>query len=381
LLSNSIVDRYCVFIISAETIRIINQIESSPLVKYFVTIFSGIITALLISSFVSQAYASDMTATLIIEKNKLTPIFTGVKNITIKYPEGSSLAKQLDGKSNKIEFTINGTSKDPGIADLIQATNKALVEAKSPVQVTAADVHYTATIKGGPTSVLTSVKVDYQPTLENFVLSKGDTQAGGDVIDLQWRTFVVKGPIKLKAQEFGEVSINQGIGALETIYPDIASKLSNSGVGGVLQEPVLDFSRFNAPMSTNWHHLFDPISTYGSGTISGSEYGSANVLSVYSLGESSLREGRFEAEETTASATIDGTAVNVKSLTPAPSAQITVAGYLDVRGQQGQEYGVVTSDAPAGAQTSSGNFPIQVLLVLGGMMGAVAIFVLIKARK
>jgi LPXTG-motif cell wall-anchored protein len=32
-------------------------------------------------------------------------------------------------------------------------------------------------------------------------------------------------------------------------------------------------------------------------------------------------------------------------------------------------------------QTSTGGFPIQVLLVLGGMMGAIAIFILFKARK
>jgi hypothetical protein len=350
-------------------------------VKYYATIFSGIIASLLISSFVAQAHAADLTATLIPEKGKATPTFTGVKNVTIRYPEGSSLAQQLDGKSDRIEFSVNGTSKDAVMAELIQATNKALVEAKSPVQITAADVKYTASIKGGPASTLMSVRVDYQPTLDNFVLSKGDAQVSGDIVDLQWRAFIVKGPIKVKSQEFGEVNINQAIGALEIKYPAVASKLSSSGVGGLLQEPVMDFTKFNAPMSTNWHHLFDPIGTYGTGTISGSEYGSARVLSVYSLGESSLREGTFEAEETTGTATIDGATVNVKSLTTAPSAQVTVAGFLDVQGPQGQEYGVVSADSPAGVQTSSGGFPIQVLLILGGMMGAVAIFVLIKARK
>jgi hypothetical protein len=369
------------FIISAEKIRIINQRETSPLVKYYAPVFAGIIFMLLILSLVSQAYANDLTATLITEKGKAIPTFTGVKNITIKYPEGSSLAQQLDGKNDKIDFIINGTSNDASVAELIQATNKALAEVKSPVQVTAANVHYIATIRGGPDTTLLSVKVDYQPTLEKFVLSKGDSQVGGDIIDLQWREFVVVGPVKSKSQQFGEVNMNQAIGALETKYPDIASKLSSSEAGRVLQEPILDFNRFNPPMSTNWHHLFDPISTYGSGTITNSEYGTAKVLSVYSLGESSLREGKFEAQETTSSGIIDGVTVNVKSSTPAPSAQITVAGYLDVKGEQGQEFGIVASDAPAGAETSSGGFPIQVLLVLGGMMGAIAVFVLFKARK
>jgi hypothetical protein len=364
-----------------EMIRIINQIETCLFVKYYARIFAGIIIALLISGLVSQAYASELRALLITEKNRLTAEFTGVKNVTIRYPEGSSLAQQLNGKNDRIEFTVNGTSTDAGVSELIQATNKALANSKSPVQVTAADVSYTATIRGDASSALMLVRVDYRPTLENFVLAKADTQVGGDIIDLQWREFVVNGPIKLKSQEFGEVNINQAIGALEIKYPAVASKLSNSEVGGLLQESVLDFSRFNPAMSTSWHHLFDPISIYGSGTITNSEYGTAKVLSVYSLGESSIREGKFEAQETTKSATVDGAAVNLKSVTPAPSGQVTVAGYLDVKGEQGQEYGIVTPDSPPGALTSSGAFPIQVLLVLGGMMGAVAIFVLIKARK
>jgi hypothetical protein len=350
-------------------------------VKYYATVFAGILSTLLILGLVSQAYAADMTATLITEKGTTIPRFTGVKNVTIKYPEGSPISQQLNGKTERIDFTVNGTSKDAGMADLIQATNKALAGVKSPAQVTAVNVHYTAKITGGPDSTLMSIKTDYQPTLEKFILSKGDTQAGGDIIDLQWRTLVVDGPVKVKSPEFGDVNINQAIGALEVKYPDIASKLSSSDVGKVLQEPVLDFSRFNPQMSSSWHHLFDPISTYGTGTITGSEYGSAKVLSVYSLGESSIREGTFEAQETTGSATIDGAAVSVKSSTPPPSAQITVAGYLDVKGAQGQEYGIVAADAPAGAVTSSGGFPIQVLLVLGGMMGAIAFFVLFKARK
>jgi hypothetical protein len=73
--------------------------------------------------------------------------------------------------------------------------------------------------------------------------------------------------------------------------------------------------------------------------------------------------------------------VNVHSATPPPSGQIQIAGYANQQESGGLWSASVTSEAPAGAQTSSGGFPIQVLLVLGGMMGAIAIFILIKARK
>ncbi|MGH9985520.1 MAG: hypothetical protein ACRD8W_16380, partial [Nitrososphaeraceae archaeon] len=73
--------------------------------------------------------------------------------------------------------------------------------------------------------------------------------------------------------------------------------------------------------------------------------------------------------------------VVVSSTTPATSAQITIAGFSNIQKSGDQEFAVVTQEAPSGSVTATGGFPIQVLLVLGGMMGAVAVFVLIKTRK
>jgi hypothetical protein len=105
------------------------------------------------------------------------------------------------------------------------------------------------------------------------------------------------------------------------------------------------------------------------------------VVSIYSLGESSFREGTFQETEKQASATIDGTPITVESTTPPPSAQMTIAGFSKIQKSGDTEFAVVTQQAPAGTTTATGGFPIQVLLVLGGMMGAVAVFVLIKTRK
>jgi len=361
-------------------IKIINVVESNPLVKSYATLLSGIIVALLVTGFISQAYAADMAATLIPDLDKSNATFVGVKNLTLRYPEGSSVAQQLNGKTDRLDFTINATAPDdPRVASLIQATNKALADAKSPVQATAALVHYQAKISGGPSAASISVKVEYHPTIQKFVLSK-DSQSGGTIVDLEWRTFVINGPVTVKSPDDGDVNINQGIGILAAKYPDLATKISNSDLAKPFTEPVMDFSRFNTPMG-NWHFLFDPVGAYGGGTITGSDYGGARALSVYSLGESSFREGTFEAQETQASGTLDGAAISVKAQTPPPSGQLTIAGYSKLQGGQGSEFAIVTSEAPADAQTSTGGFPIQVLLVFGGMMGAIAIFILFKARK
>ena len=56
-----------------------------------------------------------------------------------------------------------------------------------------------------------------------------------------------------------------------------------------MTDPILNFEDFNTPMSS-WHRLFDPVGSYGTAVgMQGTE--GAKALSVYSLGESSLREG------------------------------------------------------------------------------------------
>ncbi|MGH9965508.1 MAG: hypothetical protein ACRD8W_24040 [Nitrososphaeraceae archaeon] len=55
--------------------------------------------------------------------------------------------------------------------------------------------------------------------------------------------------------------------------------------------------------------------------------------------------------------------------------------FLNIQKSGDHEFAVVTQEAPAGTVTATGGFPIQVLLVVGGMMDAVAVFVLIKTRK
>jgi hypothetical protein len=195
---------------------------------------------------------------------------------------------------------------------------------------------------------------------------------------LEWRSILINEPIVVNAPDVGQININYPIGLLQALYPSLVQKFEGTQAMEILNQPILNFEEFNVPMTT-WHVLFDPVGAYG-GSV-GLETGGAQALSVYSLGESSLREGAHTIEERDATATIDGAAVNVHSTTPPPSGQIQIAGYSDHRESGGTWYSIVTAEAPEGAQTSTGGFPIQVLLVLGGMMGAIAIFILFKSRK
>lgn len=350
--------------------------------KYFTIVLSGILAILLISVFVTQAYAADLAAVLNPWSSTSESSFVGVKSVTLEYPSGSSLAQELDGQNQRVEFSLNGTATgqdNTGMSGLIAALNRAFVQAESPVQVSQAEVSYSGVLRGGPTSTVISYRTELQPTLESFVLQGGESGQGSQVVDLEWRGIAINEPLVVNAPDIGEININYPMGLLQVLYPALAQKFENTQAREVLDEPISNFENFNVPMSS-WHVLFDPVGTYG-GSVGLEETGGANALSVYSLGESSLREGTFGIEEKAAAATIDGANVNVQSTTPPPSGQIQIAGYSNAQESGGAWHATVTAEAPEGVQTSTGGFPIQVLLVLGGMMGAIAVFILFKARK
>ena len=187
--------------------------------------------------------------------------------------------------------------------------NRAFVQADSPVQASQAFVSYSGVLRGGPTSTVISYRVDIQPTLEKYVLQTGEADQSGHVVDLEWRGITINEPLVVNAPDVGQININYPIGLLQALYPTLAQKFESTQAREIMDEPISNFDDFNAPMDT-WHLLFDPVGTYG-GSVGLSGTGGAKALSVYSLGESSLREGTHTIQEKDATATIDGANVNV----------------------------------------------------------------------
>jgi hypothetical protein len=352
-------------------------------VKYFITVAPGILALLLLISIsFTPAHAADLTAALNPGTDSGQASFVGARTVTLEYPAGSTIAQELNGKTQRVEFSLNGTINDQnntGMSDVIGALNRAFIQAQSPVQASQAEVSYSGVIRGGPTSTIISYRVDLRPTLESIVLPTGESGQSAQVVDLEWRRIKINEPLVVNAPDIGQININYPIGLLQTLYPSLAQNLENSQARDLLSQPILNLEAFNTPMSS-WHFLFDPVGAYG-GSVGLGGTGGAKVLSIYSLGESSLREGTHTIEEQDATASVGGVNVNLRATTPPPSGQIQIAGYSSHQETAGTWHAVVTAEAPEGVQTSSGGFPIQVLLVLGGMMGAIAIFILFKARK
>jgi hypothetical protein len=333
---------------------------------------------ILIPTAISQSFASQMEVFLLPQRDAADPIFTSIRFVTLQYEPGSELAKVFNGTNERITFTLNSTTQ--GMEELQNTVNEAILrEKQSPIQLNNSRLEYTAQIRGDEDRAQLSYKIKFAPHITNFVLPSNSTTPA---LDLDWRSVVVQGPLTVTVPKYGEFDINYPIGPVKALYPEIAQKLEAVEESKkIFDTPLLDYEEIGFPMD-RWHFLFDPTGSQASAAGSGyAEEGESRVVSVFSLGESSFREGTHAAKESSTSTTIDGSKVNIKSSDPPPSAQIQIGGFAQIKKINAAEIAFVSPTGPSGTTTATGGFPIQVLLILGGMMGAVAILVLIKARK
>jgi hypothetical protein len=340
-------------------------------------VITSAVAALLVAGFANQAYAAQINASLIPEFDRAGGSFIGVKFVQIKYEPGSAVSNLFNGRTERIEFSLEGENAS-GMAELVAAANKALLKVKSPVQITSANLTYSGVLRGEDDKLTLTYNVEFIPAFSGFKLDRNATD--NMPMDINWRGFAIDDPVFVDSPEHGRINVNQPIGLVEATLPEFAERLASSEAGGIMAEPILDFSEIGVMPMDRWHWLFDPTFSQASasGMLKGEGIGRAKVMSVYSLGECSIREGCAMPKEGDATVNIDGTPVQVHISTPQPNSQIEIAGFTSIEKAGGQEIIRVRMDNPS---LSIPPFTMQVLLVLGGMMGAIAFFVLLKSRK
>jgi hypothetical protein len=332
-----------------------------------------IISAIMVAGVTSYAYAVQFTVFLSPKTSSASADLTGVRFITLSYQAGGELAKQFNGKSEHVRFTMNAPE------NVISTINQDIAsEKQSPVRITNATMEYNGDMLGQPDSLLVSYKLDLKAFISNYVLQ---SSANNSIIDLNWRGVVVNQPLVVDTPKYGKVNINAPIGLFQVTHPVVAQQLLNSPAADIMQDPLLNFQTIGASMDI-WHFLFDPTGSIAGASGLFSQQPGSRAVSVYALGESSLREGSYTEQTRDASATINGETVGVHASTPPPSAQIQIAGFSKTqKSANGGDVAYVSAQAPAGTVTATGGFPTEVLLVFGGMMGGIAVFVLFKSRS
>ena len=299
------------------------------------------------------------------------------RSINIDYSDGGNLAETMNGKIEKISFTA--ISSNPSVQSLIANLNSYFVSQGSQANVSDLSLEYKSTLTGRSTSMSVDYTIVLRPTIENIVIKHG---SGNDptLLDADWRGFGALGPVVINTPTYGDVEINLPISSFEKFTPSLALSLKASDAAELLYTRLMDGDEIKAQPIGNWHFLFDPT---GIG-VDAKQYGfeTGSVISSFTMGESSLREGLIR-EQIHEAAFVSDKTYKVTSFESSGNASIDILGFANRDTLGTSEIFGVTPNPPEGyATTSTGEFPAFILYGMAGMaaLGGVAIMI-ISQRK
>jgi len=314
-----------------------------------------------------------------IDPNSDTAIakMTYQRSINIDYSDGGKLADTMYGLNKEISFSAD--SSNPNVRSLISKINSYTLSQGSQAQITDLTLEYKSLMTGRSTSMSVDYTVVLHPTIQNFVIKQG---SGNDptLLDVDWRGFGVIGPVIINTPAYGDVEINLPISTFERFTPALALSIKASDAGQLVNTRLMDGDEIKAQPIGNWHFLFDPTGIGADASQYGFQTGS--VISSFTMGESSLREGLIR-EQVNESAFNSDKTYRITSFESSGNASIDLIGFAnrDVLGSS--EIFGVTPNAPEGyASTSSGEFPAFILYGMAGMaaIGGAAMM-LVSKRK
>jgi len=326
---------------------------------------------------ISPVFASSQLE-VTIDPNSDTAIakMTYQRSINIDYSDGGNLA-DMNGLSKKISFSAD--SSNPSVQSLISKINSYILSQNSQAQITDLTVEYKSLMTGRSTSMSVDYTVILHPTIHNFVIKQG---SGNDptLLDVDWRGFGVIGPVIINTPAYGDVEINLPISTFERFTPSLALSIKASDAGQLVNTRLMDGDEIKAQPIGNWHFLFDPTGIGADASQYGFQTGS--VISSFTMGESSLREGLIREQVHEGSVNIDKTYM-VTSYESSGNASIDIIGFANRDTLGNSEIFGVTPNAPEGyASTSSGEFPAYILYGMAGMaaVGGAAMMMISKRK-
>jgi len=327
---------------------------------------------------ISPAFASSQLE-VTIDPNSDTAIakMTYQRSINIDYSDGGNLAETMYGKNNQIKFSAD--SSNPSVQSLISKINSYILSNNSQAQITDLTVEYKSLMTGRSTSMSVDYTVTLHPTIHNFVIKQG---SGNEptLLDVDWRGFGVVGPVVINTPAYGDVEINLPISTFERFTPALALSLKSSDAGEIMSTRLMDGDEIKAQPIGNWHFLFDPTGIGADASQYGFQTGS--VISSFTMGESSLREGLIR-EQITESAFNSDKTYRITSYESSGNASIDIIGFANRDTLGSSEIFGVTPNAPEGyASTSSGEFPAYILYGMAGMaaIGGAAMMMISKRK-
>ena len=295
------------------------------------------------------------------------------KTVFIEYPNGGVLFDELRGK----EWTVAGSadSSNPGVQELMNKLNQRISSDGSQAKINDMTVDYEFHLKARNINTSIDYKVILEGTLTDYVITQDSQRT---LVDLGWRGLTADGEIVID-----DIEINIPINILRDQEPEVYAIFAGTEAEDVLHRNLIDASFILEQPLTNWHFLFDPTGinvdagTFGlSGEIAGF------VVSSWTMGESSIREGRQVERVFEAEVTADQTYV-VRSVQSTDQGNLYTIGFGALDILDGVEIAGVTPTPPEGyATTSTGDFPIFIVYGMAGIAAVAGIaFFFVSSRS
>ena len=280
------------------------------------------------------------------------------KTVFIEYPNGGNLFDILQGK----EWTLSGTadSSNPGVQELMAELNQGIADDGSVAKISDLNVAYDFHLKARNINTSVDYRVIIEGTLTDYVITDDGQRS---LVDLGWRGLSTDKPITIDG-----VEINIPINILRDQEPEAYAILAGTEAENVLHRHLLDADFILEQPLTNWHFLFDPTGiNVDAGTFGLSEDIAGFVVSSWTMGESSIREGRQVERVFEAEVSADQTYF-VRSVQSSDQGNLYTIGFGALDMLDGVEIAGVTATPPEGfATTSTGDFPIFIVYGMAGM--------------
>jgi hypothetical protein len=327
-----------------------------------------LLATLIVVSTSAPAWAAQMDAKINPNADESPFSMNYQKTVFVEYPNGGDLFKELQGK----EWTVSGTAdlSNPDVQDLMDRLNQKISTETIKAKITDLNVTYDYHLKARNTNTSIDYHVLLEGTLSDYVISKDSLKT---LVDLGWRGMSVDGEVVIDGTE-----INIPINILRDEEPAVYSFFEGTDVEDVLHKPLINADFILEQPLTNWHFLFDPTGINADASTFGlDESIQGFVISTWTMGESSIREGRqvervFEAE------VVADQTYTVRSVQSADTANLSAIGFGALDVLDGVEIIGVTPTPPEGyATTSTGGFPIMIIYGMAGIatIAGIAFFI------
>ena len=279
------------------------------------------------------------------------------KTVFIDYPNKGTIYDEL----YNTEWTISDTADitNPDVQKLLNQLNNKIASDQSQARITNLNVYYDINMKGRQLSASIDYNIVINGTISNYIITTVPTDNGNKtVIDIAWRGLTVNDQVIIN-----DIEINIPINIIQKQNPVVYDLLvDTTAIDNILTVPIMNSEDVLYLSLDNWHYLFDPTGINKDASQFGlSEEISGFVVSSWTMGESSIREGRQVPKFLDDTIQLDQE-YTIRSVRGPDDGTLRVIGFGDADTIQGIEIIGITDLPPEGyANTSTGDFPVVII--------------------